>query len=157
KCLDTAKNKSIFAHELTHAWQIEHYGLLWFGAQAFKCQVFDPIVGENPYDYVCNENKTLGDYNAEQQGGIVENYVLGKDCEAKIVRKTLFSKTWKLLIGSDAIDVAIDSDGTYYMVNRIGLIYKYNGQDWEKLNGSDGIAIAANRGKVYMVNKVGLI
>lgn len=157
KCLDNRTNKSLFAHELTHAWQIEHYGLIWYGLQAFGNQVIDPVTGRSAYEYTCYVSKTLGDYNAEQQGEIVRNFILGKDCEKKIIEKTLVSKTWKLLIGSDARDVAVDSDGTYYMINRIGIIYKYNGNDWQKLNGSDGLAITANAGKVFMVNTVGFI
>lgn len=151
--LSNLTNKSLFAHELTHAWQIEHYGLLWYGKEALLNQVIDT----SSYDYVCSVAKTIGDYNAEQQGEIVRNYVLGKDCERNLVEKTLFSKTWKLLIGSDARDVAVDSDGTYYMVNKVGIIYKYNGNDWEKLNGSDGLAISANGGQVFLVNTAGYI
>jgi hypothetical protein len=157
KCLDNKHNKSVFAHELTHVWQIEHYGLIWYGLQAFDNQIIDPGLGTSAYDYTCKVSKTIGDYNAEQQGEIVKNYILGEDCEKRLVEKTLFSKTWKLLIGSDARDMAVDSDGTFYMINRIGVIYKYNGHDWEKLNGSDGLAITANSGKVFMVNTVGLI
>ena len=157
KCLVNTDNKSHFAHELTHAWQIEHYGLIWYGLQALANQVIDPLTGTIAYDYTCKVSKTIGDYNAEQQGEIVRNYVLGRDCEKKLVEKTLFSKTWKLLIGSDARDIAVDSDGTYYMVNRVGIIYKYNGRDWEKLNGSDGLAITANAGKVFLVNTAGFI
>lgn len=157
KCLLNLTNKSLFAHELTHAWQIEHYGLLWYGAQAFDNQVIDPITGNSAYEYTCKVSKTLGDYNAEQQGEIVRNFILGKECETRIIEKTLVSKTWKLLIGSDARDIAVDSDGTCYMINRIGAIYKYVGNDWQKLNGSDGLAITANAGKVFMVNTAGLI
>lgn len=157
RCLDSKHNKSLFAHELTHAWQIEHYGLVWYGLQALENQVTDPLQGTSPYEYTCKLSKTVGDYNAEQQGEIVRNYVMGLDCEKTLVEKAFFSETWKLLIGSDARDVAVDSDGTYYMVNRIGVIYKYNGHDWEKLNGSDGLAIAANGGKVFMVNTAGFI
>lgn len=157
KCLDNNRNKSLFAHELTHAWQIEHYGLLWYGKQALENQVIDPLLDQSAYEYTCNANKTLGDYNAEQQGEIVRNFVLGKECETKITEKTLVSKTWKLLIGSDAKDVAVASDGTYYMINRIGIIYKYKGNDWEQLNGSDGLAISANGGKVFMVNTAGFV
>ena len=146
-------NRALFAHELTHVWQLEHYGLPWYIKEALKNQTRP----STSYDYVCKLSKTIGDYNAEQQGQIVRNYVLGKDCETKLVEKTLFSKTWKLLIGSDARDVAVDSDGTYYMVNRIGNIYKYKGNDWEKLNGSNGLAICANGGKVFMVNTSGYI
>lgn len=153
KCLDNINNKALFAHELTHAWQIEHYGLIWYGKEALENQVIDP----SSYDYVCNLSKTIGDYKAEQQGQIVKNAVLGKDCEKQLVEKTLSSKTWKLVIGSDAKDIAVDSDGTYYMINRIGTIYKYKNDDWEKLNGSNGLAITANAGKVFMVNTSGYI
>ena len=157
KCLDNQTNKSLFAHELTHAWQIEHYGLLWYGAQAAINQVIDPITGNSAYEYICKVSKTLGDYNAEQQGEIVRNFILGKECETRIIEKSLVNKTWKLLIRSDARDVAVDSDGTYYMINRIGVIYKYAGNDWQKLNASDGLAITANAGKVFMVNTAGLM
>lgn len=153
KCLDNINNKALFAHELTHAWQIEHYGLSWYGIEALDNQIIDP----SSYDYVCSMSKTIGDYNAEQQGQIVRNAVLGKDCEKKLVEKTLSSKTWKLLIGSDAKDIAVDSDGTYYMINRIGNIYRYKHNDWEKLSGSNGMAITANAGKVFMVNTSGRI
>lgn len=156
-CLDNLDNKSKFAHELAHAWQIEHYGLLWYGKEALKNQVIDPITGSSSYTYTCNVAKTIGDYNAEQQGEIIKNYVLGLACERQLVEKTLFSKTWKLMIGSDARDMAVDSDGTLYMVNKAGIIYRYNGIDWEQLNGSDGLAISANCGKVVLVNTAGLM
>ncbi len=157
KLLATKKNKSLFAHELTHAWQIEHYGLVWYGKQAFNNQVVEPATGDDAYAYTCDENKTLGDYGAEQQGAIVQNYVSGGTCEQKLVERALFSKTWKLLAGSDALDVAVNTDGTCYMINRTGLIYRYVGNDWEQLNGSDGLAIAANGDNVFLVNTSGLI
>lgn len=154
KCLDTITNKALFAHELTHAWQIEHYGLIWYGIEAVNNQL---IHSDSSYNYVCDLSKTLGDYKAEQQGEIVKNAVLGKSCEKQLVENTLSSKTWKLLIGSDAKDMAVDSDGTYYMINTAGHIYKYKTNDWEKLSGSNGMAITANGGKVFMVNTAGSI
>jgi hypothetical protein len=164
KTLTTPVNKGRFAHELTHAWQIEHYGLVWYGRQAFVNQLAE---GRTSYDYICDARNTLGDYNAEQQGEIVKFYLLrllgapdtvhdGR-CEAKIVANTLPSKTWFLLTGSDAVDVAVDSDGTQYMVNTAGSIYQYTNDDWKQLDGSDGLSIAANGGFVLLVNKAGLI
>lgn len=166
KTLGSPMDKALFAHELTHAWQIEHYGLLWYGAQALDNQVVDPVLGHSAYAYVCDPAKTLGDYNAEQQGEVVKDYVLqmlgepnviNGACATKIVERTLFSDTWRLLTGSDASDVAVDSDGTQYMVNTGGLIYRYANDDWEQLDGSDGLAIAANGGHMLLVNTAGLI
>ena len=151
--LNNSSNKALFAHELTHAWQIEHYGLVWYGAQAFDNQVLPG----NPYPYNCDVAKTLGDYNAEQQGDIVKHYFQGNPCATTIAKKTLTSATWKLLIGSDAVDMTVDEGGLYYMVNRAGLIYRYNGNDWQLLSGSAGKAIASNGGRVCMVNTVGKI
>jgi Tectonin domain len=164
RALTTPANKAYFAHELTHAWQIEHYGLPWYFREAIHNQL---VEGRSSYEYVCDLHKTLGDYNAEQQGEIVRFYVLGMlghadsvhdgRCEARILAKTLPSKTWLLLTGSDAVDVAVDSDATQYMVNTAGLIYQYANDDWKQLDGSDGLAIAANGGFVMLVNKAGLI
>src|SRR5690606_38410674 len=153
-CL-SKKNKPVFAHELTHAWQLEHYSLLSNVASATENFINERVLNGNNYTYTCNERKTIGDYNTEQQGKIIEDYIeKGTACETKLWRKTFYSDTWKLMIGSDARDIAIDSDGTCYMINRIGLIYRYDGNDWIKLSGSDGLAITANGGFVFMVNKV---
>jgi hypothetical protein len=155
KCLDSDANKARFAHELTHAWQIEHYGLVWYGEQALGNQVIDPLLNNNPYDYKCDPSKTLGQYNAEQQGEIVKNYFEGDPCATTVARKALSSSTWKLLIGSDGTDITVDENGTYYLVNTAGFIYKYGTNDWQRLTGSSGKAIAANAGRVCLVNHPG--
>lgn len=156
-CL-SRQNKPYFAHELTHAWQLEHYSLFSNIASAGINAIRERVLNENNYRYTCNERKTIGDYNTEQQGAIIKEYIKnGTACETKLWRKTFYSDTWKLMIGSDARDVAVDSDGTCYMVNRAGLIYRYDGNDWIKLKGSDGLAITANGGFVFMVNTVGNI
>ncbi|HEV7780269.1 MAG TPA: tectonin domain-containing protein [Chitinophagaceae bacterium] len=152
--LATPASRELFAHELTHAWQIEHYGLLWYGKQAVRNQVID---GE-PYDYKCDPAKTLGDYNAEQQGEIVKDYYRKNACATEVARP-LRSATWKLLTGSDAVDMTVDNNGNYYMINTVGMIYAYNTSinDWTKLSGSAGKAIAANGGKICLVNTAGKI
>ena len=141
-----------FVHELTHAWQIEHYGLVWYGKQALENQV----ISDDAYSYTCDHNKTLSDYNAEQQGDIVRDYYKKMPCPTTVCR-SLPSKTWKLLIGSDGRDMTVDPTGIYYLVNTAGIIYRYNLQrmDWDKLAGSDGMSIAANAGKVCLVNTAG--
>jgi hypothetical protein len=89
--LATQASRELFAHELTHAWQLEHYGKVWFLSQAITNQVIDGA----PYDYVCDAAKTLGDYNAEQQGEIVRDYYKNNIC-ATAVARPLRSATWKL-------------------------------------------------------------
>lgn len=152
--LATESSKELFAHELTHAWQLEHYGYAWYIKQAIGNQVVDGA----PYDYVCDAAKTLGDYNAEQQGEVVKDYYKKNVC-ATAVARPLRSATWKLLTGSDAIDMAVSNDGTYYMVNTAGIIYNYktNDIDWNKMQGSAGKAITANAGKVCLINTIGKI
>lgn len=152
--LATQASRELFAHELTHAWQLEHYGYDWYLSQAIRNQVIDGA----PYDYVCDAAKTLGDYNAEQQGEIVKDYYKKNVC-ATAVARPLRSATWKLLTGSDAVDMTVGSDGKYYMVNTAGIIYTYNTAigDWSKMPGSAGKAIAANAGKVCMINTAGKI
>lgn len=145
-------NKNLFVHELTHAWQIEHYGLVWYGKQA----VANQVIAGDPYNYVCDASKTLSHYNAEQQGEIVKDYYNKNACATSIAR-SLRSATWKLLIGSDAVDMTVDAGGTYYMVNTAGLIYRYTGNDWQQLSGSAGKKIAANGGKVCLINSSGKI
>jgi hypothetical protein len=145
-------SKKLFAHELTHVWQIKHYGLTWYGKQAVRNQV----VSGAPYSYVCDPKKGLNDYNAEQQAEIVAAYSQGKACETAVT-SYLRSETWKLLIGSEAIDVAVGMDGVYYLVNNEGSIYKYTGIAWQKLSGSDGRSIASNAGKVFLTNSEGEI
>jgi hypothetical protein len=136
-----------FVHELTHAWQIEHYTLAWYLSQAVTNQV---LPGDS-YTYICDPDKKLSDYNAEQQAEIVKDAFKHNPCAMSITR-SLRSDTWKLLIGSDAVDMAVDPDGTYYMVNTKGKIYRYAGDDWQELAGGDGKAIAANGGRVCLVN-----
>lgn len=155
KCLDSDDNKSVFAHELTHAWQIEHYGLVWYGKEALGNQVIDPLLNNDAYSYVCDPSKTLGDYNAEQQGDIVKDYFKKDPCATTVARKTLASATWKLLIGSDGADISVDENGIFYLVNNAGLIFKYDTNDWSQLSGSSGRAIAANGGRVCLVNDQG--
>jgi Tectonin domain len=152
--LATDSSRGAFAHELTHAWQIEHYGLAWYGKEALNNQV----IHDGNYEYVCDAKKTLGDYNAEQQGDIVRDYFFKQSCPTAVARP-LRSATWKLLTGSDAVDMTVASDGTYYMVNSAGIIYNYDAAvtEWKKMPGSSGKAIAANAGKVCMVNTVGKI
>lgn len=145
----------LFLHELTHVWQIEHFGLLWSLKQAFDTKV---LSGDEAYDYTCDISKTLADYNSEQQAQIVMNsYLNPGSCEEHLVQRALSSTTWKIMIGSSAVDVAVDSDGTAYLVNSAGKIYKYNGDEWLQLAGSDGTRISANNGKIYLINKAGKI
>jgi hypothetical protein len=147
-------NINTFVHELTHAWQIEHYGLVWFGKEALNNQV----LSYDAYTYNCDVKNTLSDYNAEQQGNIVRDYYKKMPCPTTVCR-SLPSKTWKLLIGSDGRDMTVDENGTYWLVNSAGIIYRYNvaKMDWDKMPGSDGLSIAANAGKVCLVNTAGKI
>jgi Tectonin domain len=150
--LGTAANRELFAHELTHAWQLEHFGKVWYGKQA----VVNQVISGDSYDYTCDPDKKLSDYNAEQQGEIVKDYYKKNACATSITR-SLRSTTWKLLIGSDAVDIAVDAAGVYYMVNTSGNIYRYTGDDWEQLSGSAGKAIAGNGGQVCLINSEGKI
>lgn len=146
-------NIGLFVHELTHAWQIEHHGLVWYGREALDNQV----LSSDAYSYTCDPKKTLSDYNAEQQGQIVRHYFEKQTCPTQIASRSLVSHTWKLIIGSDGRDMTVDENGVYYLVNTAGIIYKFNGNDWTRLAGSDGSTIAANGGKVCLVNTAGLI
>ena len=152
--LATQTSRELFAHELTHAWQLEHYGYLWYTKQAIGNQVIDG----DPYDYKCNAAKTLGDYNAEQMGEIVKDYYKKDPC-ATAVSRPLRSATWKLLTGSDAVDMAVGNDGVFYMVNTAAAVYVYNASigDWSRLPVILGKTIAANAGKVYLINALGKI
>ncbi len=168
-------NKAIFAHELTHAWQIKHYGLPWYTKEFVVNHVYcsiknkvaiggkslpvikDKIKESDVYDYTCDSKKKLDDYNAEQQGGIVSQYYLKSACETNIATRALGSTTWKLMIGSDARDVAQSDNGNLYITNTAGKIYQYNGVMWNQMQGSDAMSIAANANKVVMVNTVGKI
>lgn len=165
-------NRVIFAHELTHAWQIKHYGLPWyikeFAGNHIFCNIKTAIanktkgtqyewIKEGGYAYTCDVNKKLDDYNAEQQGDIVSHYYLKDACETNIASRALSSATWKLMIGSDAKDVAQSDNGNLYITNTAGKIYQYNGVEWGQLQGSDAVSIAANAGKVVMANTAGKI
>ena len=146
------ENRSIFVHELTHVWQIEHFTLPWYLAQATSNQV----LSADAYSYVCDPVKKLSEYNAEQQAEVVKHAFEGTECD-KSVARALRSDTWKLSIGSDARDVTISETGKPYMVNTVGKIYAYAGTNWDQLPGSAGRAIAANAGQVWMVNDGGSI
>ncbi len=168
-------NKAIFAHELTHAWQIKHYGLPWYSKEFVANHVYcnikntiaggvksipiikDKIKATDVYGYICDIKKKLDDFNAEQQGGIVSQYYLKSDCETNIASRALSSTTWKLMIGSDARDVAQSDNGNLFITNTAGKIYKYNGVEWGQLQGSDAMSIAANAGKVVITNTAGKI
>lgn len=146
------ENRSTFVHELTHAWQIEHFELAWYLREATSNQV----LSSDAYSYVCDPAKKLSDYNAEQQAEVVRNAFEGNDC-ARSVSRALRSDTWKLSIGSDALDVTVSETGKPYMVNTAGLMYTYVDTNWEQLSGSAGRSIAANAGQVWMVNSGGSI
>ncbi|MBP6430360.1 MAG: hypothetical protein KA319_01160 [Ferruginibacter sp.] len=165
-------NKVIFAHELTHAWQIKHYGLPWYAKEFVGNHIFCNIktaiakkakgtqfewIKEGGYAYTCDVNKKLDDYNAEQQGDIVSHYYLKDACETNIAQRALGSTTWKLMIGSDARDVAQGDNGNLYITNTAGKIYQYNGVEWSQMQGSDAVSIAANAGKVVITNTAGAI
>jgi hypothetical protein len=168
-------NKAIFAHELTHAWQIKHYGLPWYSKAFVVNHVYcnlknnladavkntpvlkDKIKESAVYGYTCDITKKLDDYNAEQQGGIVSQYYLKSACETNIASRALSSSTWKLMIGSDAMDVAQSDNGNLYLTNNAGKIYQYNAREWVQIQGSDAMRIAANAGKVIMTNTAGKI
>jgi|GEM_PF-3008627 len=141
-----------FVHELTHAWQIDHYGVTWYTNQAVENQVID----DNPYTYKCDPSKKLSDYNAEQQGNIVRDYYLKMECPS-IVARSLRSSTWKLMIGSSAIDLASGGEKSTYMINTRGHIYLYDGLNWNRIDGSSARSIAVNAGQVIMANYAGSI
>jgi Tectonin domain len=165
-------NRAIFAHELTHAWQIKHYGLPWYAKEFVGNHVLCNIktvianktkgtqwewIKEGGYAYTCDVNKKLDDYNAEQQGDIISHYYLQNACETNIASRALSSTTWKLMIGSDAKDVAQSDNGNLYITNTAGKIYQYNGIEWSQMQGSDAVSIAANAGKVVITNTAGKI
>ena len=151
-------DKGIFAHELTHAWQIKHFGLPWYSKEFVVNQVVcATIVGKSPYKYTCDQNKKLSDYNAEVQGEVVRKYYLKSPCETNIAQRALSSTTWKLMIGSDGRDIAKSDNGNLYLTNTAGKIYQYNGRDWTQLPGTDAMTIAANNNKVVMTNTAGKI
>ena len=70
-----------------------------------------------------------------------------------------YCRTWTKLNGSDGHDIAVANDGTSYMTNSVGKIYRMgvNETSWTQLPGSDAYSIAANANRVCMVNTVGKI
>ncbi len=156
-------SKGIFAHELTHVWQVRHFGIPWYLKEFIDNQVYcrakDFITNSdsNPYKYNCSQDKKLEDYNAESQGEIVRKAFLNNSCEIAITQKTLSTKTWRLLIGSSAKDIAFGNDNSLFLTNTAGKIYKYDGKEWKQIAGSDGVAIATNTGKTIMANTAGKI
>ena len=68
-----------------------------------------------------------------------------------------YVRTWTLLPGSDVRDIAVSTDGTAYITNNVGKIYKFVNNAWSQIAGSDGRTIAANAGRVVLVNTVGKI
>lgn len=68
-------------------------------------------------------------------------------------------KPWQQLAGSAGRDIAVAVDGTSYMINTSGKIYKMSpgGITWTQLAGSGGLNIAANGSRVCMVNTAGKV
>lgn len=151
---DCLQNKAIFAHELTHVWQIRHFGIPWYIKEFIQNHVF---CSTSPYPYTCVESKKLGDYNAEQQAEIIKDYYRKLPCPTKIATSALSSNTWQIMIGSDAKDVAVNSNGQVFIVNSAGRIYQYGGVSWQQLPGSDARSISSNANKTCMVNSAGRI
>lgn len=151
---DCLQDKALFAHELTHVWQIRHFGVAWYTKEFLANHVFCT----GAYEVTCVENKNLGDYNAEQQGVLVSRYYLQSDrCAVNVVKRALETHTWSLMIGSSGRDVSINNQGTIYLTNSVGNIYSYNGREWIQMPGSDGLRIAANYNRVLLVNTSGRI
>ena len=132
---------SLFAHELTHVWQYEHFGLTWYTNEFLKNHVF---CTNDPYKLNCNEERKLAHYNAEQQGQLVSMHYQNDECASKVVVKAVGTKTWHLMIGSSGRDITIDESGKMYLTNAAGYIYRYDGKKWNRMPGSDGSTIAAN-------------
>lgn len=61
-----------FVHEMTHVWQFQlGYSVRLQGAFLHpKCK----LSGHDPYAYILDQNKTLTNYNMEQQGNIIADY-----------------------------------------------------------------------------------
>jgi hypothetical protein len=157
-CLATEFAKQTFAHELTHVWQIKHFGLVWYNNQFIKNQfICATIKGKSPYKYDCDLSKNLSNYNAEQQGDIVREYYLKTPCETEICNRVFATATWRLMIGSNGRDIAQSDNGSLYLTNTAGNIYQFNGREWSQLAGSDAVSIAANANKVVITNTAGKI
>lgn len=68
-----------------------------------------------------------------------------------------YVRTWTLLPGSDVRDVAVTTDGTAYITNNVGKIYRFTNNVWSQIVGSDGRTIAANANRIVLVNTAGKI
>jgi Tectonin domain len=64
---------------------------------------------------------------------------------------------WEQMPGMFARDITVTNDGHVFMVNQMGNIFQWNSTKWTKLDGSDGVRIAANNGKIALVNTDGEI
>lgn len=149
-----------FAHELTHVWQLHHFPITWYGWNAFTDHVIGSDSGSYTYELVPGKN--FGDYGLEEQGAIVEDAVRHPTSEAAaLVAHTFKSLTWKLMIGSSGADIAVGNDGmearAMWLLNDDGAIYRYAGDRWEQMPGSDGAAIGVGGGRVLLVNTDGKI
>jgi Tectonin domain len=61
------------------------------------------------------------------------------------------------LLRENGKEIAVDSDGTRWLIDKSGRIYRYDGESWRKMPGSDGLRISAARGQVWLVNTEGEI
>ncbi len=68
----------VFIHETTHVWQIHHSADIQFTLQSLKNQgefIIEKLSGGDPqsvYQFDCTNGTPWGDFNLEQQAGIVE-------------------------------------------------------------------------------------
>lgn len=151
---------SLFAHELTHVWQLHHFPVTWYGWHALTDHVLGDDAGS--YRYQLEPGKNFGDYGLEEQAAIVEHAVADPASEAAaLVAHTFKSATWKLMIGSSGADIAVGNDGidsrALWLVNDNGAIYRYAVDRWEQMPGSDGLAIAVGGGGVMLANTAGKV
>ncbi|MGP9688648.1 PAAR domain-containing protein [Psychrobacter sp. AOP22-C1-C5] len=67
-----ASLRHLFMHEMVHVWQHQlGYSVMIKGALLHPlCK----LTGCDPYNYVLDSSKALGDYNMEQQGDIIADY-----------------------------------------------------------------------------------
>ncbi|MBK9995202.1 MAG: hypothetical protein IPP01_14780 [Saprospiraceae bacterium] len=152
---DCLANKNLFAHELTHVWQIRHFSIAWYLKEFVGNHIF---CQGDPYTVNCSENIKLGDYNAEQQGVLVSRYYSKSDlCAVNVVKRALETKSWELMIGGSATDISISSHGDIYLINKNGKIYNYTGKEWRLMSGYDGASISANSSRVLVTNRHGKI
>jgi hypothetical protein len=68
----------------------------------------------------------------------------------------LKNNQWNLL-REDGKEIAVDSDGTRWLIDKSGHIYRHDGESWRKMPGSDGLRISAGGGQVWLVNTEGKI